>query len=507
MKKIYSAIILVFILLIPSVSAHADVKKENRLWQDESIYSIMIDRFNDGDMKNDINTNTKDPLAYNGGDFQGIIDKLDYIHDMGFTAIRLSPIFDNAPGGYHGFWVNNFYQTEEHFGSIKTFQTLVKEAHKRNMKVLVDFVANNVAASHPWTSDPSKQGWFHKKQEITDWNNQEQVENGWVDGLPDLNQDNPDVKTYLIDAAKWWIKKTDIDGYSLPAINQVPVAFWKDFSKKVKQEKKDFFLMGVPSGKAPVDLLKYENAGIDSMFDNSYSENIRQKFATTDESMNPLFTSLEKKKNVVNNPYLLATFMDNEYTARFTKDIVDKRQFPGARWKTAFVYLYTTPGIPVVYYGSEIALNGGSAPDNYGQMNFRADTDLIDYVTKLAKLRNQLPSLTRGTMKMLYEKDGMSVYQRKYKGETAIIAINNTKESQHVTLTNEQIEGGKELRGLLEGDLVRSNNNQYNLILDRDKAEIYVLTQKSGISFLFIAPFVAIFLLAVLFIWRLKKRK
>ncbi len=108
----------------------------------------------------------------------------------------------------------------------------------------------------------------------------------------------------------------------------------------------------------------------------------------------------------------------------------------------------------------------------------RTEKELIDYITKLGELRNQLPSLTRGSMDMLYEKDGIAVYKRVYQDETAIIAINNTSESQNVTLNYEQIEGGKELRGLLNGDLVKSNKDQYNLIIDRDEAEIYVLAKE-----------------------------
>src|SRR4051812_31441509 len=123
LKKITLFLILL-LLLNSSLPVHAAVEKEDRLWQDESIYSIMVDRFNDGDRNNDTNVNAKDPLAYNGGDIQGIIDKLDYIHEMGFTAIRLTPIFDNSKNGYHGFWVNDFYKVDEHFGTIKTFQTL-----------------------------------------------------------------------------------------------------------------------------------------------------------------------------------------------------------------------------------------------------------------------------------------------------------------------------------------------------------------------------------------------
>jgi glycosidase len=507
MKRIFSSFMLLGFFLLSTIPAHAAVQKDKRLWQDESIYSIMVDRFNDGDIKNDFNVNTKNPLGFNGGDFQGIIDKLDYIHDMGFTAIRLTPIFDNAGNGYHGYWVTDFYKTEEHFGSIKTFEKLVNEAHKRKMKVLVDFVTNNVAPSNPWVNDSSKQNWFHPKKDIQDWNNQQDLENGWVNGLPDLNQDNPDVKKYLIDAAKWWIKKTNIDGYSLPEVNYVPVSFWSDFSKEVKLEKKNFFLLGVMEKNTSADLKKYEAAGIDSMFNYLHSSDLRGAFSNTDQSFSTLYTHSKRDMAQFKNPYLLANFMDNENTVRFTRDIVNKKQFPGSRWEMALTYLYTTPGIPVVYYGSEIALNGGETPDNRRQMNFRADKDLIDYITKLGELRNQLPSLTRGTMEMLYEKNGMVVYKRYYKGETAIIAINNTRKSQNVKLTDKQVEGGKELRGLFGGDLVPSKDNQYSIILDRDKAEIYVLANKSGLNIPLIASLAAVYLLFTLFIIKVKKRK
>ncbi|MCL6570215.1 MAG: alpha-amylase [Bacillus sp. (in: Bacteria)] len=490
-------------LQIPPLSAQAAFQKENRLWQDESVYSIMIDRFNNGDTSNDIDVFANDPLAYNGGDLQGIIDKLDYIHDMGFTSIRLTPIFDNAKEGYHGYWVNNFKEIDEHFGTLETFQKLVKEAHKRKMKVLIDFVANNVASSHPWVSDTSKQDWFHKKKDISDWNNQQELENGWVDDLPDLNQDNPEVKKYLLDAAKWWINTTDIDGFSLTDANHVPLSFWNDFSKEVKKEKKGFFLLGVAPKNTSINLQEYENAGIDSLFNYSYNDNLRKAFADTDQSFSALYSDAKNGQN----SFLRPNFMDNEYTIRFTNDIVEKRQFPGSRWKMALTYLYSTPGIPVFYYGSEIALIGGEIPDNHGQMSFRTEKELIDFITKLGELRNQLPSLTRGTMEMLYDQKGMVVYKRVYKGETAIIAINNSNKSQKVRLSNEQVEGGKELRGLLGGDIVRSKDNNYYLILDRDNSEIYVLTNKSGINLSLISALVVVCLLCFLFLFKIKKRK
>jgi glycosidase len=499
-------VILIAVFLLSSLPANAAVKKETRQWQDETVYSIMVDRFNNGNTKNDVDVNTQDPLAYNGGDFQGIIDKLDYIKDMGFTTIRLTSIFDNTTGGYHGYWVNDFYKTDEHFGSLKTFQKLVQEAHNRELKVIIDFVSNNVSAEHPWLKDTTKQNWFHEKQDSNDGNNQQEIENGWVNGLPDLDQGNPEVTKYLIDAAIWWINKTDIDGYSLPEVNHVPVSFWGDFSKEVKKEKENFLLMGVMSNNQPNDLAKYENAGIDSFFDYPHSENLRNVFEKTNQSFTTLYSDTERDKTGISSSDLMVNFFDNENTTRFTSDIVENKHFPGSRWKTALTYLYSTPGIPVVFYGSEIALNGGEIPDNHRQMNFRTEKELIDFITKLGELRNQLPSLSRGTMEMLYDRNGMAVYKRVYQGETVIIAINNTSESQNVTLTAEQLEGGKELRGLLMGDLVRSKDNQYSLIIDRDEAEIYVLAEKSGINLPLVGSIAAVYLLVMIFLFLIWKK-
>lgn len=487
-------------------SAAANPNPQN--WQDSSIYYLMIDRFNDGDTKNNIDVNTNDPLVYNGGDFQGIIDKLDYIKSMGFNVISLTPIFENAPNGYHGYWVQNYYNTDKHFGSIKTFQELVQEAHKRHIKVMIDFIANNVAPSNPLAHDPGKKSWFHPKQSIsTASTNQQELENSWINGLPDLNQDNPQVKNYLINASKWWIKKTNIDGYHLIDVNYAPVQFWRDFSREVKKEKKDFYLLGDIQSTDPSVISKYKDTGIDGFDNTVINQDLRKGFATTDRPLNTLFSNWAQNIQNDKNPYLMGNYMDDPFSSRFTKEIVANKQFPGARWKMALTYLYTAPGIPIIYYGTEIALNGGNPPDNRRQMNFRAEQDLIDYITQLSKIRQQLPELTRGTMKKLYEKNGMLVYKRVYKKETVVVAINNTKKSQQVTLSSNQLEDGKELRGLLNGDLSQSKDKQYKLILDRDNAEIYVLADKAGSYLPFFAAVAVVSAAFLIFLYFILKRR
>ena len=509
MKKRFIFILIPF-LLFYALPVGA-VEKEGRNWQDETIYFLMVDRFNNGDNKNDFKVDMTDPKAYHGGDFQGIINELDYIKDMGFTAIWMTPVFDNVDKGYHGYWIDDFYNTEEHFGSVDKFKELVEEAHKRDIKIILDFVVNHVAPEHEWVNDPAKKDWFHEKQDILDWNDQDELENNWLYGLPDLAQENPETRKYLLDAAKWWIEETNIDGYRLDTVRHVPVEFWEEFSSEVKSVKDDFYLLGEVWSNDPNYLAMYDKAGIDGFVDYPLNDHLRTAFAKPDQTLSWLFSTAQRNKVTYENPELMGNFMDNHDTVRFTRDAVQNRQHPGTRWKLALTYLYTAPGIPIVYYGSEIALDGGQDPDNRRQMSFRADKELIDYVTKIGELRNQLPSLTRGDLEVLYEDKGMAVFKRTYKEETSVIAINNTSNTQNVTLTAEQLAGDKELRGLLADDLVRSENDEYKLTIDREEAEIYVLAEKTGLNIPYLAVmgtvYAAFFIFIFMLVRRAKKKK
>ena len=147
MKKT-GVLLYLILLVIAFISPQKALASEEQKMQDEVIYMIMVDRFNNGNTYNDKDSNVNDPLAYHGGDFQGITEKLDYVKEMGFTAIWLTPIFENMNKGYHGYWIKDFYQTNDYFGSMEEFKTLVKEAHKRDIKVILDFVVNHVGPNH-----------------------------------------------------------------------------------------------------------------------------------------------------------------------------------------------------------------------------------------------------------------------------------------------------------------------------------------------------------------------
>jgi alpha-amylase len=503
-KRVMTLLLIPFLLFYgQSVKA---AEKEERTWQDEMVYFIMVDRFNNGDKKNDYNVDPTDLKAYNGGDLQGIIKRLDYIQKMGFTAIWLTPVVDNEDGGYHGYWPKDYFKVEEHFGSMKDLQLLVKEAHKRDMKVILDFVANHTGYQHPWLNDPAKKDWYHEQQPILDGNDQAAVENGWLAGLPDLNQENPEVKKFLIDNAKWWIRQTDVDGFRLDAVEHVPKSFWNDFTKEIKSIKPNFFLIGEVFNNDPTYIAGYQETGMDALLNFPYQKEITDAFSKPNVSAERLYNEWKRDERFYKNPYMLGTFIDNHDLKRFTRVAKENKYYPPTRLKLALAYLYTSPGIPIVYYGTEIALDGGEDPDNRRLMDFKTDENFLNYVSKLGELRNQLPSLRRGTFEMIYDKEGMSIFKRTYNKEVTVIAINNTTKTQKIQLTPEQLEANKELRGLLEDDLVRSTKNGYTLVIEREKANVYALAEKAGLNFTFISALVGVNVLFIIFIILVRKR-
>lgn len=196
---------LIFILCVSLLFCFSATASAVNL-QDESIYHVAVDRFYNGTTAND--GERKGGLEhFLGGDLQGVIKKLDYIKGMGFTIVSLSPIFQNEANGFHGKWVKDFKKVDEHFGTMQDLKQLTKEAHKRDLKVMIDFVFET-GPNHPWLSDPAKKEWF-------------------VEGSTTFDVSRPDVQAFIIDVAKWWIKQSDIDGYRLIDANRTGPQFLK----------------------------------------------------------------------------------------------------------------------------------------------------------------------------------------------------------------------------------------------------------------------------------------
>ncbi len=430
-------ICLLFVCQLPiHVSA-----EETRSWEDEIVYSIMIDRFNNGDSRNDKEIDTNRLEAYQGGDIQGIIKRLDYIKEMGFTAILLSP--PTASSKYDGYYPTDITKMNEHFGTMKDMQQLVQEAHERDMKVMLEFVVNN------------------------------------------------EEQTGTIEYAKQWIKQTDIDGYHLIHNENIPKSVLNEVIASAQSVKQHFFV-----------ITDTQTEGAKGVMNQAYQERMTDVFAKPNISVKSLYDVTKS-----GDDRLEGTFVDDSQTDRFVRKAKENKYYPPARLKLALVYLYTSPGIPFVYYGTEIALDGGKVPDNRRLMDFKSDEKFLQYIGKLGELRKTLPSLRYGTFELLNDKDGMSIIKRKYKGETTLIAINNTTETQKMELDANEFGKDHELRGLLEDDRVREENGKYYIVLKRETANVYALAEKSGWNWSFIAALVGVNVLFIIFLVLVKKRK
>ncbi|MED3326765.1 alpha-amylase family glycosyl hydrolase [Bacillus thuringiensis] len=424
-RKLFICFCLAVVLFVP-IHTFADEKRE---WRDEVIYSIMIDRFNNGEPKNDKQLEVGNLEGYQGGDIRGIIKRLDYIKEMGFTTVMLSLLFES--GKYDGLDVRNFKKVNEHFGTENDVKELVKEAQAKGMKVVFQFPLGE---------------------------NEQQV----------------------IDAMKWWIKEVDLDGSYVIHSEKKPRSFWDNAQKDMQVIKKDFRIM--------------------TKEDSEYNEKIVESFSKADVSVKSLYDVSKKEGEFV-------TFLDDQETKRYARIAKENMYYPPSRLKLAITYLLTSPGIPNFYYGTEIALDGGSVPDNRRLMDFKSDEKFMQHITKLGELRQARPSLRRGTFELLYDNSGMSILKRKYKNEVTLVAINNTKETQKVSLPASTIGEKQELRGLLEDEIIREENGGFYLVLKREESNVYKVNGETGVNWLFISLIVGVNVLFIAFLIAVKRKR
>lgn len=396
------------------------------------IYFIMTDRFNDGDKSNDnfSDVNKNDARAYHGGDFKGIIDKLDYIKSLGATAIWITPTTENITKGYHGYWTNDFYKVDPHLGTMDDLKALVQEAHKRNIKVLMDYVANHTGPNSAMYKEKGSD-WFHPNKGISNWNDQNQLENNWLYDLPDLNQENPEVKKFLIDNALWWIDQTGIDGMRLDTVRHVPKPFWNEFANAIKTKYPDFYLLGEVWNTNPRYLDEYHKAGIDGMTDYPLFDGIKEafvKFGKADKLVNAI-----QQRNQYSDPGINGIFIDNHDNKRLMTLAGDK----GPEYlRQALAFIMTYPSIPIVYYGTEIGMKGGDDPDNRKDMAWdqTKNSDILAYYKKLVALRSGNAALAEGDIKLLdYDRYFFS-YMREKDDKSVIVVMNLQDKEKTVTV-------------------------------------------------------------------------
>jgi neopullulanase len=223
--------------------------------RDDVIYLIMPDRFADGDLSNDKppgSTGVYDrnnAMAYHGGDLRGIQEHLSYLHDLGATTLWLTPVWKNTDSDYHGYHVVDFYALDDHMGSMQDYQSLVADAHRLGMKVLIDYVVNHTGPHHPWANDPPTPTWFHGTPAhhlapaytfdglVDPHASPREYLNtlaGWfANKLPDLNPDDPELAVYLAQNVMWWTEIAQLDGFRLDTFPYSTRKFWQGWHERL----------------------------------------------------------------------------------------------------------------------------------------------------------------------------------------------------------------------------------------------------------------------------------
>jgi len=428
------------------------------------IYFLLIDRFVDGNPANNAGSNSasympydgSDPDAlkrYQGGDLAGVTQSLDSLKSMGMSMIWISPFIDNSNTEYVGWWPYHgyhpidFYKVDEHFGTLDDLKTLVEAVHLRKMKIIFDMPFNQTAADHPWINDASKKSWFHFDEQgepyaITDWQNQEQIERGELHGLPDLAQERTEVSDYLFEVSKYWIEETGCDGFRLDAVKHVPMSFWKDYTKRIRDlAGPEFLLLGEVFWGEAWRIEPYDDLGFDYLFDIPGYYAIRNTFnkgAGLGDFSN--FYELNKQ-NLPNTSF--ATLIDNHDVARFN---VGLEKNAWEKQLLALGWIMTAPGLPVIYSGTELGMKGYSVGDVSGESQdylnrlpypetFSREQSLKKQeFVQLTRLRNQYPALSRGDFKEVYKDWSIYAYVRTLGDEHVLVCLNNAGTQEFISM-------------------------------------------------------------------------
>ena len=348
---------LLFVLLSTYITS-----KTKDEWKTRSIYQILTDRF-----ARTSSTGSCTLSQYCGGNYQGIINHLDYIQGMGFNAIWISPIVENYAGSYHGYHLTNLYNFNTNFGTEDDFKNLITQCHNRDIWVMVDVVANHVgpvgtdySQVYPFNSADH----YHDYCDITDWTNQWQIENCRLSGLPDLKQENDWVTQTLLDWISNLISTYNIDGIRIDTIMEVPQWFWDKFRSSA-----GVFQIGEAFNGDISYVADYQNH-LDSVFNYPLYYTIQSSFCGS-------FTNLEgywfNSRPIYPAPQYVATFVENHDNPRFLNRCNDRSKFTNAA-----IFSLLWEGIPVFYYGGEQYYAGGADPNNREPLwdNYNTGTEL-----------------------------------------------------------------------------------------------------------------------------------
>ncbi|NIB39606.1 cyclomaltodextrin glucanotransferase [Pseudomaricurvus alkylphenolicus] len=460
----------------------------------EAVYFVITDRFVDGDPgNNQVDQGGKHPtydrpliapdgrhanIGYMGGDFRGLLNNADYIRDMGFSSVWISPIVDNpdeafAGGdkvefggwgdqgktGFHGYWGTNFYRVDEHWESPGlSFRQLTQALDNKGLKTVLDVVANHGSPSFSMPIDQPGYGEVYDAENrlLADHQNKlpEQlnpqgeplheffhpIKDPHTAQLSNFNEQNPELQEYLINAYLHWIDQ-GADAFRIDTVKHMPHSFWKLFSERIRARHPGFFMFGESYNWEAEKLAEHtwpQNGGM-SVLDFAGRQRMIEVFEKRDTDFSQLLDYLHLEDGLYANPYELMTFYDNHDMSRINAD--EKGFIDANNW------LFTSRGIPVVYYGSEIGFMAGTR-EHEGNRNYFGQANVDKAVThpiykalkKVAHLRRDNIALQRGVQINLefsgHRASFLRIYQKDGIHQTALVLLNKGDKAEAYSLEN-----------------------------------------------------------------------
>ena len=407
---------LIALLLLSSIYC-----KSKEEWKTRAIYQVLTDRF-----ARTSDTGNCNLSQYCGGNYQGLINKLDYIKGMGFS--------------YHGYHLTNLYNLNYHFGSEDDFKALVTACHNKDIWVMVDVVANHVApigTDYGRITPFNRAEHYHDWCDINNWGNQWEVENCRLCGLPDLKQENDWVTEQLVNWIHDLVQKYNLDGIRIDTIMEVPKWFWDKFRQSA-----GVFQIGEAFNGNPGYVADYQNH-LDSVFNYPLYYAIKSSFCGS-------FYELEKywfnTRKVFPAPQYTATFVENHDNPRWLNECNDRAKFTNAA-----IFGLLWEGIPVFYYGGEQYFAGGADPNNREPLwyNFDTSSTLYDLVARTNALRKKV-NIWNFQIIQRYADHNFYAFTR----GNVLACFTNIKSSQR-TITYHEFKNGDKLCNILfDGDCV-----------------------------------------------------
>ncbi len=486
-------------------------------WHDAIMYSLMVDRFYDGDRSNSqpVQHDSLSPsVNYQGGDLQGILQKLEegYFDSLGVNVLWISPVNDNTDGAfkewppphrffaaYHGYWPVHHQRVEERFGNPQLLKTLVAKAHARGIKVLLDFIAHHVHVDHPFYKEHPD--WFGTldlpdgRKNLRMWD-EFRLTTWFEPFLPTFDYlHSGEAVDAMTDNAVWWLKETGADGFRHDAVKHIPNNFWQELTRKISREiemlqRRQIFQIGETFGSYELVSSYVNNGQLDAQFNFNLYDAALYVFLNPEVSFEILDKELRKTFSVYGVNHLMGNVMDSHdkirYMAYADGDIplnssdaheIGWRNPPAVTHASSYkkvelylAYMMTIPGIPVLYYGDEIGLTGAADPDNRRRLRFGGELtswekDMLRRVREMTNLRRVQSALRYGDFLTLYTDQNCFAYLRSNMKERILVAINKDEKPQTIPIKLPSVYRAKQARNLLNKESAEIEHNELVLNL------------------------------------------